>query len=93
MSATYTVDERKVIYADLDPKEGVVLNLDTKNYYCLNETGQLVWQGIAAGKSPETIAKKLSEVYDVPWKAALADVKEILSQMEREHLVRRCAPE
>ena len=33
---SYAIDDDKVIYANLDPKECVVLHLDTKNYYRLN---------------------------------------------------------
>ena len=50
----YTIDERKVVYADLDPKEGVVLNLVTKNYYRLNETSQVIWQGGGAAGGQRT---------------------------------------
>lgn len=85
---SHTVDETKIIYADLDPKEGVVLNLDTKNYYRLNETGQLIWQGLAAGKSAETITSELVERYEVATDIARTDVDEILLQMTRERLIR-----
>ena len=85
---SYTIDEKKIIYADLDPKEGVVLNLDTKNYYRLNETGQLIWQRLSAGKSTEEIASEFTDSYDVTSDQAKADVEEMVTQLKREHLLR-----
>jgi hypothetical protein len=83
----FTIDPKKVIYADLDPKEGVVLNLETKNYYRLNETGQIVWRGLSSGKSVRAVSAEISETYDVPSETALADVEEIVSHLKRERLI------
>jgi hypothetical protein len=84
---TPTIDREKIIYADLDPKEGVVLNLETKNYYRLNETGQRIWQGLLDGKSAEALSEELTLAYDVTPETARADVDELLRQMQREELV------
>ncbi len=77
----------KVIYADLDPREGVVLNLETKNYYKLNETAQIVWKRVADGLPAETIAKEIAEQYDVTEEEALRDVADLIAQLKREDLV------
>ena len=87
MSSTYTIDEKKIIYADLDPKEGVVLNLDTKNYYRLNETAQRIWQGLSARKTLEAIAEELSRDYEVTKEEALRDVHDLLAELKRESLL------
>jgi hypothetical protein len=84
---TDTIDEKKVIYADLDPSEGVVLNLDTKNYYRLNSTGQVIWQGIAAGRSEDEIVERLMEEFDVGAETARSDVRELLEALRTERLV------
>lgn len=84
---TLKIDEKKVLYADLDPTEGIVLNTDTKNYYRLNRTGQVIWQQVAAGKSADEIADRLVTDFEVNRVEALADVKELLAQMKREQLV------
>lgn len=84
---SYAINEKKIIYADLDPREGVVLNLDTKNYYRLNETGQLIWQRLSAGQSEDEIAGELTKRYDVTEEEAKADIDGIVSQLKREHLI------
>jgi len=84
---SYSIDETKVIYADLDAQEGVVLNLDTKYYYRLNETGQIVWQAIAAGKKEEDIAVDLSRAYEISEEDALRDVSDLVAQMKKAALI------
>lgn len=83
----YSMDEKKIVYADLDPKEGVLLNLNTKNYYRLNETGQKVWQALAQGKNEEEIAKDLSQQFEVEPEVALSDVKTMITKLKNEKLV------
>ena len=34
-----------VIFTDFDGKEGILVDLNTKQYYRLNETGSLIWRG------------------------------------------------
>ena len=84
---TYTIDEKKVIYADLDPKEGIVLNLDSKFYYRLNETGQLIWQGLAGGQTETNIAERLADNFDVSFDEALPDVKTLVEKLKTEQLI------
>lgn len=84
---TYQVDDAKVIYADLDPKEGVVLHLDTKNYYRLNETGQVIWRALQERVSPETIAQKLTEQFEVAYDEALNDVRSMIHDLGQERLL------
>jgi hypothetical protein len=80
------IDEKKIIYADLDPKEGVVLNLDTKNYYRLNETAQVIWKALAAGKNETQIADELCDQFEVTRDEALRDVADLLTHLKREQL-------
>ncbi|HLG20418.1 MAG TPA: PqqD family protein [Bdellovibrionota bacterium] len=84
---SYAIDEKKVIYADLDPTEGIVLNLETKNYYRLNETGQIIWQQLSAGKNPDEVAADLCKRYNTSLERALADTNELVEQMKRERLI------
>lgn len=84
---TYTFDKTQVLYADLHPTEGVLLNLQTKNYYRLNETGQVIWQGITSGKEANAIAKDLSASFDIPEMVALEDVQELINRLTYERLL------
>jgi len=88
MSETkYTIDETKVVYADLTPEEGVVLNLKTKNYYQLNETSQIVWKALSVRKSKEEIVSSLASIYDVPLEQLQKDVDKIIQKFREEQLI------
>lgn len=49
----------------------------------LNQTGRLVWEGVADGLSAEEIARRLTAEYAVDAEQALADVNAMLDQMEQ----------
>ena len=84
---SYVIDETKILYADLDVTEGVLLNLETKDYFRLNETGQKIWQGLAARKSIEEIAKDFVETYDVALDEAQNDIQKAVNQLVRHNLL------
>lgn len=46
----------------------------------LNETGRMIWEGLAAGKSNEEIAADLTAAYDVDAEKAAADVAAFVKQ-------------
>ena len=46
----------------------------------LNETGRVIWEGLAAGKSDADIAAQLVSAYDVDAEKAAADVAAFVKQ-------------
>ena len=70
--ATYKPSEN-VVFTSLFDGTGVLLDLRTKLYYTLNETGRLIWEQLDRGLGPEEIAKRLSEEYDVSPEEALRE--------------------
>lgn len=46
----------------------------------LNETGRVIWEGLAAGKSDDAIAAELVSAYDVSLEKATQDVKAFVQQ-------------
>lgn len=81
------IDPEKIIFADLDPTEAVVLNLETKNYYKLNETGIAIWKGLDAGRSPAEIAAEIARAYDVAEAEARADVDALVARLRMESIL------
>jgi len=48
---------------DLDGVEGVLVDLNTKEHYQLNETASLIWRGLAKGTPVVHIAGEMTELY------------------------------
>ena len=65
----------------------ILLNLNTKYYYNLNETGVSIWQALDESGDPETIATQLTHEYDVDNKQASAFLRELLEDLEKEGLI------
>ena len=65
----------------------ILLNLNTKYYYNLNETGLSIWHALDASGDPETIAEKLTDAYDIDRKQASAYLGVLLDDLEKEGLI------
>jgi Coenzyme PQQ synthesis protein D (PqqD) len=63
-----------VIFTDLDGLEGVLVDLDTKKYYQLNETASLIWRGLEKRLPLSHITKEMTERYDVTLERATSSV-------------------
>ncbi|HMP72742.1 MAG TPA: PqqD family protein [Kiritimatiellia bacterium] len=49
--------------------------------YSLNETAQLIWQGVRNGQDPHAIAESLSRTYDIDPEQATLDVQATLGEL------------
>ena len=74
-------------FATLDDG-AVVLNLRTKRYYSLDETGAAVWGMLEGGVATvHSMVAKLLELYDVTDAEARREVERLLTELEAESLV------
>jgi hypothetical protein len=76
----------EVSCAELD-EGAVLLDLNTKYYYNLNETGLRIWQFLDEVSNISEIAGKIVEEYDVDKDRAVRSVKRILEELRKEELV------
>ncbi len=64
----------------------VVMNLGQElnlgGMITLNETGALIWNGVAEGLDAQSIAEKLVAEYEVSIETALSDVNGFISKMK-----------
>ena len=67
----------------------VLLNLNTKYYYNLNETGLSIWQALEESGDPEIIAEKLTDAYDIDITNASAYLDKLLDDLQKEGLIIR----
>ena len=77
-----------VTYTKLDEEEAVLLHLETKQYFSLNETGLRIWEGL---EEPElglpAIAASLSEDYDIAEAEARDYVERFAETLAQEGLL------
>ena len=51
MNVTDLAIGKHVVVTDFDGGEGILVDLNTKRYFQLNETAMIVWRGLEQGKS------------------------------------------
>jgi hypothetical protein len=76
-----------VIFTDFDGKEGILVDLNSKQYYRLNETGSLVWRGLEKGNSVDEIVSHMQNMYEVTNDHAKASVERLLRSLELNKLI------
>jgi hypothetical protein len=65
----------------------VLLNLQTKRYYSLNETGTRIWEMVQQTADEETIVAALLREYEVEEPMARAEVRRILDELIEAQLI------
>ena len=78
MSATNLVPGKHVVATDFDGGEGILVDLNTKKYYQLNETAMVVWKGLEQGKTTGEIAADITSNYEVALDKATLSVQRIV---------------
>jgi len=88
-SAAIFTPHDHVIFTDLDGVEGVLVDLNSKQYYHLNETASLIWRGLANGTPVAGIAKETAELYDVTLEHARSSVEAAIQNFTAHHLLKK----
>ncbi|HEV7701084.1 MAG TPA: PqqD family protein [Pyrinomonadaceae bacterium] len=70
-----------IVATDFDGGEGVLVDLNTKQYYQLNETAMLIWRGLEAGRSVEDIVSEMMEIYDIDSDHAAESVNKLIESL------------
>ncbi len=85
--ARYEPDPR-VNFTRFDEGEGVLLHLETRSYYTLNDTGVFIWEQLEAGRQTvEELVEALVASYEVTQEEAERQVRAFLEALQQEGLV------
>ncbi|MGH9930085.1 MAG: PqqD family protein [Pyrinomonadaceae bacterium] len=77
-----------IVATQLDDGEGVLVDLNTKQYYQLNETAMLIWRALESGHPMDQIVTEMMTVYRVDNAHAVASAGRLLKQFQEHKLVR-----
>jgi hypothetical protein len=78
---------KHVVVTDFDGGEGILVDLNTKRYFQLNETAMIVWKGIEQGKSISEIVADFMASYEVEPDRATLSVQRLLDSFQTYKLV------
>ena len=82
MSLTNLIPGKHVVATDFDGGEGILVDLNTKKYYQLNETAMIVWKGLEQGKTTSEIAADITSNYEVGLDRATLSVQRIVDNFQ-----------
>jgi len=71
---------KQIVATVFDDGDGVLVDLDSKRYYHLNETAMIVWSGLEKGQTANEIANQFTSAYDVSPTHAASSVEKILQK-------------
>ena len=78
---------KHVVVTDFDGGEGILVDLNTKKYYQLNETAMVVWKGLEKGKTMMEIVADITATYEVTPDKATLSVQRIVDNFQSYKLV------
>lgn len=87
MSASISIPNEEVVFTDFDGTEGLLVDLNTKKYYQLNETAILVWKALEQKRTLGEIVNEMTAAYDVSLEHATQSVERVLQNMRLYKLV------
>src|SRR5215211_4507532 len=82
MSSTKLVPGKHVVVTDFDGGEGILVDLNTKKYFQLNETAMMVWKGLEKGKTTGEIVADITANYEVEIEKATLSVQRIVENFQ-----------
>jgi coenzyme PQQ synthesis protein D (PqqD) len=87
MNVTDLAIGKHVVVTDFDGGEGILVDLNTKRYFQLNETAMIVWRGLEQGKSINEIVYDVTSSYEVEPDHATTSVQRLLDSFKTYKLV------
>lgn len=82
----WQINKQDVVFTPLE-NEGVILNLRTKYYFTVNDTGLRIWQLLEQGSTTRQIVSAIAEEYDVSEQQCQQDVETLLMGLQSESLI------
>ena len=82
MTSTNLIPGKHVVVTDFDGGEGILVDLNTKKYFQLNETAMIVWKGLEKGQTMGEIAADITSSYEVALDRAQVSVERIVDNFQ-----------
>jgi hypothetical protein len=61
--------------------EVVILDTVSGDYFLLNETASLIWEGLLSQQGPQEICQRMVQKYKVTEEKALQDLKQLIQRL------------
>jgi len=87
MKSSLPMPHAHIVVTEFEGGESVLVDLNTKRYYQLNETATVIWRALSDGRSKEDIVSSLTSVYDVTEEDAAKNIDRVLDHLKAHRLL------
>ncbi|MGI9104955.1 MAG: PqqD family protein [Pyrinomonadaceae bacterium] len=87
MTESISRPQEHIVFTEFDDTEGVLVDLNAKRYYTLNETAMFIWRHLEKGHSREEIVREMTNTYSVTAEHAAASVEKLLGSLQAHKLL------
>ena len=87
MNETDAAPHDHVVFTDFDGVEGILVDLNTKKYFQLNETAMIIWKGLEKRLTTTEITGEIVANYDVTPEHAQRSVEKLVSDLRTHKLI------
>ena len=87
MSESIAGPHAHIVFTEFDDPEGVLVDLNSKRYYPLNETAMIIWRGLESRRTREEIISDITDVYDVTPEHAAQSLDKLVAALRARTLL------
>jgi len=89
LTQQYNIDKDKITHRVVD-SEVVILNLESGNYYTINETGAIIWKALDDKKCLSEILDLLKNEYQYSADRSFEkDAEDFIKFLEKENIIKK----
>ena len=89
MSESMPSPHEHVVFTEFDGNEAVLVDLNSKRYYTLNETAMIIWRGLERKRTRDEIIRDITDAYDVTPEHAAASFDKLVASLQARKLLQQ----
>lgn len=87
MTENFFTPHEHIVFTEFDDREAVLVDLNAKSYYMLNETAMIIWRGLEGKKSRDEIIRELTDAYAVTPEHAARSLDKLVAALQARKLL------
>jgi len=89
MSESILIPHEHIVFTEFDDREGVLVDLNAKRYYTLNETAMFIWRGLESKRTRDEIIREITDAYDVTPEHAAHSLDKLVASLQARKLLQQ----
>ena len=81
------IPHEHIVFTEFDDREGVLVDLNAKRYYTLNETAMIIWRGLERKRTRDEIIREITDAYDVTPEHAARSLDKLVASLQARKLL------